>query len=630
MSNSGKEQIALATENFGVAISAILTINRDTNIYPEAVIQSGYNYKNRGIVPNCVETAMQDLCNILLYNTITQSFDLSLLPSTIIVNPLFKDFYDQYGSIQMINSPKTGQAFMNLVSEVSGVRYSSDGYELQGSAVEPNLVTLYNYFFGIQAQNLDELGTALSDENRTISFVLQETDKKNHKKIVINVVTHQQYKKPLVVEFWFTAGHGYLKVPVRDAQKGFSLLDSFSLAEQYTISQEAQSLFHAQSSAMSALLLRYIPHAIPISMYYMIPLRDNIDRKIVIEHILKFGGTNKEATEYAYSIYESLSNEEKREMSALLIILEAAEKNQKFKTIYTDFKDFYMTLTENNKIMLTSNIVQSITSNTDRSTINFIMNHVKDVYPELADTDNKKIMLTSDIVKSITSNTDRSTINFIMNHLKDVYPGLTDDAEKFMLIVTTLEVLSKATKLTIDIIEELFELIKNHPDKNAYLAEVLRILSSKKHSNINITVLVKRLINKGVTYKDTNISPFRKYTPIQWAVLMDDIPLINLLLQNRADLTQNSNKYTTLQLAVEEASINAIKLLLENGADPNQKNSRGETALDTAFELKNYNEEADVDSIVKLLKGYGGVTNVSSIVYPSMQDEKIIRLRSTE
>src|SRR5258708_36111167 len=108
-------------KNFELAISTILDQRRSLPLYPPQVVRSSYGYQEQEPRSNCVDAAMQDLFNILIYNAQTQSFDLSLLPSNLKVNDAFKRFYDDHGGVNVINTQEVGQAFMDLVSGIPGI-----------------------------------------------------------------------------------------------------------------------------------------------------------------------------------------------------------------------------------------------------------------------------------------------------------------------------------------------------------------------------------------------------------------------------------------------------------------------------------------------------------------------------
>ncbi|CAF0736953.1 unnamed protein product [Adineta steineri] len=94
---------------------------------------------------------------------------------------------------------------------------------------------------------------------------------------------------------------------------------------------------------------------------------------------------------------------------------------------------------------------------------------------------------------------------------------------------------------------------------------------------------VKQLIEEGYS---VNTIDHNSWTPLHEASSMCDIPLMELLLANNANINiQGGNeRMTVLHEAVlnENVDESIIKFLLENGADPHLKNKNGKTAIDLA------------------------------------------------
>ena len=89
---------------------------------------------------------------------------------------------------------------------------------------------------------------------------------------------------------------------------------------------------------------------------------------------------------------------------------------------------------------------------------------------------------------------------------------------------------------------------------------------------------------KMVLARNPNINEFDKngYTALHYAILNDNLEVVNLLIANRADVNilTDQHKQTALHLAGgANANLDIIRILLDNGVEPNTKDIMGETAL---------------------------------------------------
>ncbi len=103
------------------------------------------------------------------------------------------------------------------------------------------------------------------------------------------------------------------------------------------------------------------------------------------------------------------------------------------------------------------------------------------------------------------------------------------------------------------------------------------------------------LISRGA---EINSADRAELNPLAWAVCGGSLPLIGLLVTNRA-----ANLDTALVLAIEQQQIPAVKFLLEHGASPNAQHRLSE-ALHVAAELGN------IES-ARLLLEHGAQINVA-------------------
>lgn len=128
-----------------------------------------YGYQDQPSRPNCVEQCIHNLCNMFLYDSLTDRFDFSLLPPSLTPNPSFVALYAQQRGTLDINSPEIGQQFMNLLSGNHHFQYyGNKDYELE--ATSDNFIPIMNFLFGCKAKSLSQLGKLLSTEHRKIRF----------------------------------------------------------------------------------------------------------------------------------------------------------------------------------------------------------------------------------------------------------------------------------------------------------------------------------------------------------------------------------------------------------------------------------------------------------------------------
>jgi hypothetical protein len=143
---------------------------KDLNpIYPKLVEQSLYSYKTQPLVADCMESSMRSVCNVLLSDTTSSFFNLDILPKNLKLHPSLKKFYTDFNSFEVINNEAAGQAWMNMVSDIEGMVYKHQNYELR--AHERNVIPLCNHLFGTTAETLCELSEQLSDERRIVQCI---------------------------------------------------------------------------------------------------------------------------------------------------------------------------------------------------------------------------------------------------------------------------------------------------------------------------------------------------------------------------------------------------------------------------------------------------------------------------
>lgn len=202
LADDSRKQLKYIEKDFEGTLCALMHHSMEM---PSQVLQSSYGYQGQVAVANCTECALHDLCNILLADSSTVSFNLKTLPSTVQLLPELHNFYTNYPSYTSVNNPQVGQDWMDLLSNHSGIIYVQKNYEVECFA--DNILNLLNRLFNIKAKSWKEFGQLLSDERRAISCKEKIKDK-------IHTITFSIGDKTfdLVIE---SGQHTYLNFPQR-------------------------------------------------------------------------------------------------------------------------------------------------------------------------------------------------------------------------------------------------------------------------------------------------------------------------------------------------------------------------------------------------------------------------------
>jgi ankyrin repeat protein len=92
------------------------------------------------------------------------------------------------------------------------------------------------------------------------------------------------------------------------------------------------------------------------------------------------------------------------------------------------------------------------------------------------------------------------------------------------------------------------------------------------------------LLQKGADPNITSNNDF-KVTPLHSAAAISQIDIVNILLQNGANVNaKQSSGVTALHSAAHNGAIDIVKILLQNGADKDAKTEDGKSVLDFAIE----------------------------------------------
>ncbi len=560
------------TNDFELTVSAMLDERKNTSSYPPKVVQSSYGYEGKTPAPNCVEAAIQDLLNIILYNQQSKSFDLSLLPSTLSLNEKFKQFYTAYNSSD-INTASCGQAFMDLVSGIDGIKYKRGDYEFAAGESENNLLTLMNYFFGISAQNLIELGEKLSDEQRTITF-LGPIQGKESMEITITVKDNQTNKSQQAI-FCFRSGHGWLEVPQRDLQ-GIkkSLFTPAELVQNYRINPEVQPLLRIEPIGFASLTENVMlsPEELPKAFYYTLPVETDYEKNRAIYSIAgRAKNIDREAFDYAFHLYQQLPSYEQTDL-----LLEMFKIAKKAKVKWESHVKFKKIVADNYRHALK-------------------------------------------LVRSKGSS--QEYIDFI----KELYEGLPDELSKYKFIMDALDIIINTKILDTDFVKKLYEQIVNNEYKKKFLADFL--LTFAKYpgwaKKVDCVAIAEQCIRDGADIIGSAIhtDPGYSTVPLASALRMDSLSLVELLISHgipineplkyKDSLSEYYHTYyrniTPLGIAVSKGNDKIVEFLLKNGAYPNSEcNSGVITVTYPIFMAVNRLDK----NIFNLLLQYGADVNI--------------------
>ncbi len=198
-------------------IIAIGHVGMSEKIYPAKVLLGTYGFKGQAPEPNCADGALNDLLNILCYDTSTNKFNINLLPKGVqeSLNEALKKFYATCYDPQKAATHEYQQAFFNIVSNIHGVKY----YKGKNYAIEPsvqNMLDVVNFLLGTHAATWEALGTLLSTSQRKITCVIIiATDKIS--KVVITI--HHNNSTDDVIVLNIQKEHASLDYAMREIAK---------------------------------------------------------------------------------------------------------------------------------------------------------------------------------------------------------------------------------------------------------------------------------------------------------------------------------------------------------------------------------------------------------------------------
>ena len=93
------------------------------------------------------------------------------------------------------------------------------------------------------------------------------------------------------------------------------------------------------------------------------------------------------------------------------------------------------------------------------------------------------------------------------------------------------------------------------------------------------------------------------YTPLMCAAGYGSVDIVQVLLDNGANIHHKSNCGTALHLAAGAGHDESVKLLIKRGANPHIKDGRSETPLDYAKQNNRSPTIAIIEAAIKSTKG---------------------------
>ncbi len=527
---------------FEETVSLIINNEVALSKYPPQVIQGSYGYNDQLRRPDCVETAIRDFFNILLYNPETQSFDFSFLPHQLVINDKLKTFFENNKTVFSITTPSAGQEFMNLVSNIPGITYGSGNYELSAAPFVSNFIKLCNYFFGITAQTVQEMGTLLSDQRRRITIVYNEASNENTKIIFVTIHDKVDNTKQYL-QLKFRPNHAWIEVPGRNVPNAIDLLlDSTQLLQTYNLNQNIQTLFNIQSKAVDSL-----PNiALQPSVYYAMNPSTKGEVLKMVEHIMRHNQYNKEATDYAYSLYKKLPFQTRVQHLPLLFESNVRELNDKFK----DLSDLVSAENDSEKLDLAITLISLTKYSNDA------LNYALDVLVTMSpDAEKKKAIKL--LLRVPFWETNAKVKSFFSMYVTDVVKNA------YNIDIFSSIFIKKLYSILPPVKQELLLAIVLHETVNLYTRNYKEVV-------IGILDVAKELITLG---SQVNISIGADLaTPLFSAVYMGHGDLIRLLLSKGANINAQgfTDGPTPLILAMHENNLSIMRLLVAHGAQINQ------------------------------------------------------------
>jgi hypothetical protein len=304
------DQVKYADNNFPDAVAAIIQEKRDRALYSPKAIMGQVIYKNQPAFTACAEASIFDFLKNISFDSRLRIFNPSGFFPGLHVHPDVLKIFSKYNTGTDINAPTVNQDFIDIVSNVEGVTYVKNNYEISSVDNEKNLIALCNKFFSLQAKSLSDLREMLSNEIRSMNFELI-LGGDNAKKIAITI--HD--KKADTTKYMylnFVPGHTEFEVGKENRDKIF--LDPRILLANFNNPQSRALLYMHPQPVIDSLFFRTKKNAddvFDVSLYYAFPVNNDAEKSRLIRAILSYDKKNNQAVDYAYFLFDSLSDKSK-------------------------------------------------------------------------------------------------------------------------------------------------------------------------------------------------------------------------------------------------------------------------------------------------------------------------------
>jgi len=291
-------------QNLPLVVSDIIENNKIESIYPPKAIMDEYGYKGQRAKGDCVETAIRNVLYNLFYDFKKRSFDVSKYPH-LPINPELKTYMEMSNS-ENINMPDIGQSFMDLVSgqdPKTNIKYVEKNYELISSF--QNILHVFNALLGTTAQDWQSLGeqlTEMSAHKMEVNAELQNMGIRD--KVTITIVdTLAQTTRQ--IDLIIMKLHAYVTFPDREKFK-YSRIDLKSLSTLPSINPLLRSVFYLAGDIDLNLTQSQLEGIDPL-LYLSWPISNDEEKLEVIQKLLLDYSHDKDAIQYAYSLFKSLN-----------------------------------------------------------------------------------------------------------------------------------------------------------------------------------------------------------------------------------------------------------------------------------------------------------------------------------
>lgn len=526
--------------------------------FPPFVNSAHYNYDTEISIPDCVESTMHNLMNVLLYNSKEGIYDFSLLPQNIPGSKILQNFYRKY-PVEETLTHSTNQEWFNLIAELRSIdpsiQYNRKKCEAFGDEV--NIVKIINALLGTNFSEFKDF-ESLSTKTRKI-YIKRKAGTSD---------TYEMSIGPLELEILLRHGHGKI---------------TFILEADKLLGPLYEQLYHSQRNLARAIALlsakALVSTSHPQNNYYVYALDlDNVNQaKTVFDQISADLGKKLTIHDPNIELIKKL----------IEIIV------KKDKTLWPEIIN---TISQNFSI----ETAKKIFPNKDQILLN---------YPKTRELSPTTLQFLLDIGVDINAQDQNGITALVRTYftLDDYSSYHREIAEKNFYTL-----LAKGADINIPSKsgETLLSYTKDGEDKlrKELIKRGANILVRNENNETLLTrtndlEFAKYLLDHHV---DVNTQTKNGTTALIRASLRNNINLVKLLLEHgaKADL-ENEEGNTALICAAENGNIEITKLLLDHNADINLQNKHGYTALMMAATIGNFN-------LVKLLFEHGANINLQN------------------